>query len=356
MPMHPVPDYVLPVSQVVTPYEWYQVSGQCELTDDAYTQCVDWKQSNYRRGKVVQSHPSPYEQRRYTNIHEKPVYKVDSETGQAYVDREMREGHYQVPSYGMLEAYQPMDLYRGSSILPVEITDSYGRKRMGSKVVKDNKGDTKDVTIANQSSGLSNTLKLKDSQKVMHVQEIDEDGDYIDDLQLVTVCDEDTYTCDVVALNLDDPYLDQGYVEHVDDEIDYAAKAMPHESLGEPMIVDPLSVGANADDVCWLEDIIVGSDYKGDAIVETEVFCADAGDLYVEPLVDYMEPAEYVEEDDYSDDYVEPDMGDYAGDVYEQYVEELPEYPQAPPKRPPRPTRQAGFPTKPKQRLEMPKY
>ena len=310
----------------MTPYEWYKVSGQCELTDQAYTQCVDWKQSNYRRAKVVRSHPDPYSQIRYTNKHEEPVYKVDSLTGQAYVDREIRQGHYSIPTYGMLEAYQPTDLYRGTTVLPVEITDSYGRKKMGSKVVKDNKGDTKNVTIANDSSGLSNTLRLKDSQKVMHVQEVDEDGDYVDDLQLVTVCDEDTYTCDVVALTLDDPYLDQGYVEHVEDEIDYAAQAMPHESLGEPMIIDPLSVGANADDVCWLEDIIVGNDYKGDAIVETEVFCADSGDLYVDPLVDYAEPAEYVEE---TDDYVDEaeDMGDYTGEADYGYVEELPDYP-----------------------------
>lgn len=63
----------------------------------------------------------------------------------------------------MLESYVPQDLYRGTTTLPVEITDSYGRKKMGSKVVSDREGDTKDVTIANQSSGLSNTLRLKDS-------------------------------------------------------------------------------------------------------------------------------------------------------------------------------------------------
>ena len=128
-------------------------------------------------------------------MHEEEVKKVDSETGQAYVDREIREGHYQIPSYGMLESYVPDDLYRGTTVLPVEITDAYGRKKMGSKTVTDRKDDTKDVTIANESSGLSNTLRLKDTQKVVHVQEVDDDGDYIDDMQLVTVCDQDSYTC-----------------------------------------------------------------------------------------------------------------------------------------------------------------
>lgn len=102
---------------------------------------------------------------------------------------------------------------------------------------------------------------------------------------------------------------------------------MPHESLGDPVIIDPYSVGAGDDDVCWLEDIIVGQDYKGQAIVESEVFCADADDLYAQPLVDMVEPTDYVE-DDYAD------MGDYTGDMDHVYVE-----------KPPKPTRPAGYPT-----------
>ena len=329
----------LPVYMTVTPYEWYAQTGQCELTDLAYGQCVSWKQSSYRQAPVIrQTYGEVKKGPKYGNVYEEEVTKVKADTGMAYQDRKYTQGQYALPSYGRLEHYTPRDLYTGTSVLPVEITDSYGRRKQGQKVVTDNYDDTKHVTIGNESSGLANTLKLKDSQKVMHVQEVDQDGDYIDDMQLITVCDDETYTCDVVALNLDSPALDPAYVDHAYEEIDYAAEAYPHESASEPTLIDPLSVGANEDDVCWLEDLIIGTDSYGNDMVETEVFCAAADDLYVEPLANYQE-------DSYADDYVDDSYAgdDYTEDTYEDVYEE--------PYRPPKPT---GFPSKPRAKPAKP--
>lgn len=279
--------YVLPVHQAVTPYEWYAMSGQCELTDSAYHQCVDWKQSNYKMHQLPRYHvQNPVDA--YQNGYVQEVVKVNSKSGMAYVDRKYNKGKYQTPTYGRLDSYAaPRDLYRGTSTLPVSITDSYGLSRNGVKLVTDKGYNTKDVTIKNKSSGLSNTIRLKNSQQVVHVKELDKNNDYIDDTQVLTICDDETNTCDVVSLDLTSPYVDPAYVDHAYEEIEACDAAYPHASVGEPMLIDPLSVGADADDVCWLEDVIVGSDMYGDAIIESEVFCADAGDLYVEPLTAY---------------------------------------------------------------------
>jgi len=65
-----------------------------------------------------------------------------------------------------------------------------------------------------------------------------------------------------------------------------------------------------------LEDIIVGTDYTGAAVVETEVFCADGEELYAEPVSDY-----YHDVDPYKMDYDE-----YVGDYTEDYDEKLGDY------------------------------
>jgi len=103
----------------------------------------------------------------------------------------------------------------------------------------------------------------------------------------LTVCDEETYTCEVIELDLDKAtpeYLDHAY-EHIE-EVE-----QEYKPASEPVLIDPASVGADEDDVCWLEDIIVGVDGYGQEIIESEVFCAAGDELYVEPVyVDYEEP------------------------------------------------------------------
>ena len=212
--------YSMPVHRIVTPYEWYQVSGQCQLTDEAYGQCVSWKQGGEYSGRkdiyrTEHEVPKSYAKKEpYRQKYQKTVAKVNSKTGMAYLDTEY--GTYDQPYMTYQQPkYENLDLYRKTSVLPVEITDSYGQKRHGRVVEKDNKGDSKDVTIFDDATGQQNTLRIKDSQNIVHIQEVDDKQDlvrgpygeltpvYAPDTQLVTVCDEETYTCEVIALDLD---------------------------------------------------------------------------------------------------------------------------------------------------------
>jgi hypothetical protein len=285
----PVDPYVLPVHEVVSSYEHYCATGECELSRDAYEQAVNWKQSNYRSQPVLRKSPA-YRKPYYNDVQAFTVAKVNADTGMAYLEQVYEQGYEQYPSYGKFETYTPEDLYTGTTVLPVDITDAYGQNKVQNKVVQNKSDNTKEVTITNDSTGLQNTLRLRDTQHVEHVQEVDNNYDYVDDMQLVTICDDETYVCDVIALNLDSPDLDSAYLEHVYDEVDYAQDAYPHESYGEPVIVDPASVGAQENDICWVEDVIVGTDMYGKNIVESEVFCAAGEELYVEPLSNYQEP------------------------------------------------------------------
>ena len=316
-------DYPLPVHQVVTPYPWYQQTGTCELTEAAYGQCVDWKSSPiYPEEKVEKKEKKEYKKEEpKVQKYQVTVAKINPKSGQAYLDRQYKTAPY-TGGYGY-KAKVEIDtdnIYLGTSRLPVEITDAYGRKRVGEKVVKDNLNDTKDVTIFDEATGKSNTLTLKDSQRVTHIQEIDDQPDYeydeygyavdayLPDTQLVTICDDDTYQCDVVALDLN--YADDEYVEHAQEEIEETLDALDYEPASEPILIDPLSVGADEDDVCWLEDIIVGMDDYGNEIVESEIFCVDGDDVYAEPVdVEEEDPYGYDAlaapyfSDDYLDDY-----------------------------------------------------
>lgn len=110
----------------------------------------------------------------------------------AYLDRVYDTGYDYTPSYGKASYQAPRDLYRGTTVLPVEVTDSYGYKSIGQKVVSDNYDNTKDVTIFEQATGRSNTLRIKDSQTVTDIQEVDLNYDRNVDKQLVTVCDDKT--------------------------------------------------------------------------------------------------------------------------------------------------------------------
>ena len=174
----------------VTPYDWYKSSGTCELTDYAYGQCVEWKQHpTYFNQKTKKRSPN-YLKSNYTHKqYQREVARVNQHTGMAYIDRVYNTGYDYKPSYGRASSLAPKDLYNGSTVLPVEVTDSYGKKSIGQKVVSDNYDDTKDVTIFEATTGRSNTLRLKDSQTVTDVKEIDLNYDRNVDKQLVTVCD-----------------------------------------------------------------------------------------------------------------------------------------------------------------------
>ena len=319
----------LPVHKVVTPFEWYVVSGQCDLTDEAYAQCVEWKQggeysgrkdayrASYGDDKKSWDYKEPSKQK-----YQKTVAKVNPKTSMAYLDTEV--GTYEAPKKEAEK--KDDDLYRGHTVLPVDITDAYGLTTQGRMKEQDLKGDVKQVTIINDQTGQQSTLKIKDSQNVVHVQEVDDEQDvvydkwgyaqpvYAADSQLLTVCDEETYTCEVIELDLDKAtpeYLDHAY-EHIE-EVE-----QEYKPASEPVLIDPASVGADADDVCWLEDIVVGIDGYGQDIVESEVFCAAGDDLYVEPVyVDYEEPV-----------YEEPKKEEPK---YEAPVEKKAEPMQAPP-------------------------
>jgi hypothetical protein len=224
------PYYALPIHQIVTPYEWYAHTGQCELTEEAYGQCVSWKQQSHYHEPTYAApkphRPSAYQQKAST--YEKTVTKVNPYTGQGYLERQYVQGPPLKPTYGDITWRDADDLYKGTTTLPVEITDSYGRSRLGSKVVMKNKDDTKDVTIVDEDSGRTNTLRLKDHQRIENIKEVDHDGDYVTDQQIVTVCDDYTKTCDVIAIDLDN--YDDDYKEHVYDEIYHAEESMPYDS------------------------------------------------------------------------------------------------------------------------------
>ena len=205
----------------------------------------------------------------------------------------------------------------------LSLCQRYGRSRLGKKSVTDNKGVTKDVTIMDESSGQTNTLRLKDSQTIENIQEVDTDYDYVVDQQIVTVCDSETKTCNVITIDLDDDYVDPGYADYAKQEIGYAEEHMPYEHVSAPIIVDPISVGAEADDVCWLEDIIVGVDYNGDAIVETEVFCADGESLYMNEYTEDYKGVDKTKPDLYAEPVVDDWYGDAgADDWYDDYAAE----------------------------------
>jgi hypothetical protein len=235
------------------------------------------------------------------------------------------------PSWSKSGVYEtPDDLYRGHTILPVDITNPVGMTRTGTKLVQDLKGSEKEVTVIDDYTGQKGvTLTLKDSEHIVHIQELDEVNlknkqkgmDGIVDKQLVTVCDEVTDVCNLFEIDLlpndgdmtgmatpvDTFYAPEDY-EEVQETITKAEMLMPMEPQSDPVLVDPLAVGADENDVCWLEDILVDVEYNGEPVVETEIFCVDGdtGMIYSEPVDSVL---------DEMDSFIAPDMGDYEEPV-----------------------------------------
>lgn len=85
------------------------------------------------------------------------------------------------------------------------------------------------MTIFDEQSGKSNTLKLKDDEEIVHIQEVDDHqnfyhdgygglvGDYmVPDKQLVTVVNKRTGGEHVVEVNLDPTYTEKEEPEVVE--------------------------------------------------------------------------------------------------------------------------------------------
>lgn len=192
------------------------------MTDAAYDQCVGWRQggghfsSGPRRQQYGRAHRDSYKE--YEQY--KTVTKINTRTGMPYLEEVPYTVKRAEPSYGSLSQWTPSDLYSGASTLPVAITNAFGEKRRGVKVVKDDPySDKKQVTIFDEHSGASNTLDLKDEEEVVHIQEVDDHqnfyddgyggvvGDYmVPDKQIVTVKNHRTGKENDVVIDLDPGY------------------------------------------------------------------------------------------------------------------------------------------------------
>lgn len=324
---------ILMPHMALTDYDTYRNYGTCKLTNDAYGQCVTWKTAGRNRPVEQPYTEAPnYRGEQGGNLYWDKVPVVDERTGHVLMQDRLIENTNQVePSWSKKGVYEtPDDLYRGHTILPVDITNPVGMTRTGTKLVQDLKGSEKEVTVIDDYTGQKGvTLTLKDSEHIVHIQELDEVNlknkqkgmDGIVDKQLVTVCDEVTDVCNLFEIDLlpndgdmtgmatpvDTFYAPEDY-EEVQETITKAEMLMPMEPQSDPVLVDPLAVGADENDVCWLEDILVDVEYNGEPVVETEIFCVDGdtGMIYSEPVDSVL---------DEMDSFIAPDMGDYEEPV-----------------------------------------
>lgn len=238
---------------------------------------------------------------------------VDPETGMVVMESRLVENTANVePSWVKHQQYiEPADLYKGHTMLPVEITNPVGVTRTGTSVVQDLPGVSKEVTIIDDYTGKEGiTLTLKDTENIVHIQELDEIDTYrqeygqdgIVDKQLVTVCDEVTDVCNLFEIDLEggegnelaepiDTFYAPSDYKKAQEAVTFVEEHIPQPVVSEPVLVNPVAVGADEDDVCWLEDIIVDYTNEGAPVVDTEVFCVDAddGQVYMQPLSQEME-------------------------------------------------------------------
>lgn len=131
---------VLPIYKVVSDYDHYRRTGTCILSDDAYSQCVAWRQGGsygtQQRARLPR-YGSAHKQNYGTYREFKTVTKINPSTGMPFREQVETTVQQSEPSYGHLQNYTPGDLYRGSTTLPVSITSTFGHTRQGVKVVKD---------------------------------------------------------------------------------------------------------------------------------------------------------------------------------------------------------------------------
>lgn len=232
MPQKPVEVYVptyeaqaplLPY-EALTNYDTYKQTGNVYLTDKAYTQAVNWKATGKAHYNPEPEYPREYPKALkgdYTgHSYYDKVPVLDERTGMVRLEQRLVENTYQhKPSYASYLTYEePADMYSGYSYLPVEITNPNGVTRTGKQVEKDLKGDTKEVTLIDDRTGKEGvTLTLKDTENIVHIQELDainakkgtagRDGEI--DGQLVTVCDEVTDVCNLFEIELESVEKDE---------------------------------------------------------------------------------------------------------------------------------------------------
>lgn len=89
---------MLPIHRAITGYDTYRTTGECYLTEDAYTQCVDWRTQG-RWNPIVGKSKAGYGPQKGANggnMYLDKVAVIDPETGMAKMETRLVENTYKV--------------------------------------------------------------------------------------------------------------------------------------------------------------------------------------------------------------------------------------------------------------------